>query len=95
MQKSGQDLRPGEKEMIHHLLLSYANIAELGRMGKLVHHIHTGDTRPVQQSVRCIPPQHQGEVRKLLSEMLERGIIKPSMSNEPMGNTNCLSVKED
>ena len=80
VQKSGQDLCPDEKEMFHHLLLSYGYIfasstADLGRTDKLVHHIHTGDARPVGQPVHHIPPQRRGEVRKLQSEMLEKGVI--------------------
>ena len=59
--------------MFHHLLLSYADVfasstADLGRMDKLVHHIHTGDAMPVQQPVHRIPPQCRGELSKLLSE---------------------------
>ena len=77
VQRSGQDLSPEEKEMFHHLLLSYADVfacstADLGRTDKLVHNIHTGDTRPVRQPVRRIPPQRRGEVNKLLNEMLQR-----------------------
>ena len=84
--------------MFHHLLLSYADIfasftADLGRMDKLVHHIHTGDAMLVQQPVHRIPPQCRGEVSKLLSEMLERGVIEPSTS--PWASPIVLVQKKD
>ena len=98
VQKSGQDLSPDEKEMFHHLLLSYADVfacstADLGRMDKLVHHIHTGVARPVRQPVHRIPPQHRGEVHKLLNEMLEREVIEPSTS--PWASPIVLVQKKD
>ena len=83
-EESGPDLSPGEKEMFFHLL-SYADViadstADLGRMDKLQHRTHTGDAPSVRQPIRRIPPQRRDEVRTLLQEMLERGVVEPSTS---------------
>ena len=97
-EQSGQDLGPGEKDLFYHLLLSYADViasstADLGKTDRLRHSIHTGDAGPVRQAVRRVPPQRREEVRKLLSEMLERGVVEPSTS--PWASPIVLVRKKD
>ena len=46
----------------------------------LQHEIHTGDASPTCQQFRRLCPQKRQEMRNLLSEMLERDVIKPSCS---------------
>ena len=85
VERAGPDLSPGEKDMFFHLLLSYSDViasstADLGRTDRLQHSIHTGDAPPIRQSVRRVPPQRREEVRKLLDDMLEGGVVEPSTS---------------
>ena len=85
VQDSGAALSPGERDVFYELLLSYIDVmawsnTELGRTGQLQHQIHTGDAHPIRQPVRRIPPHRREEVRKLLDDMLGRGIIEPSAS---------------
>ena len=98
VEQSGQELSLGEKEIFYQLLLSYADVfaistADLGKTDKLQHHIDTGNASPVRQSVRRVPPQRRDEVRNLLSEMLERGIVEPSTS--PWASPIVLVRKKD
>ena len=84
-EQSGRNLGPGEKDLLYYLLLSHADIiasstADLGRTDRLRHNIHTGGVAPVRQPVRRVPPHRREEVRKLLNEMLERGVVEPSAS---------------
>ena len=97
-EQSGRDLGPGEKDLFYHLLLSYADViasstADLGRTDRLRHSIHTGGVAPVWQPVRRVPPHRREEVRKLLNEMLERGVVEPSAS--PWASPIVLVRKKD
>ena len=81
-----------------YVLLSYADViasstADLGKTDRLRHSIHTGDASPVRQPVHRVPPQRRKEVRKLLSEMLERGVVEPSTS--PWASPIVLVRKKD
>ena len=74
-----------EREKFFLLLLEYADVFalcndELGRTNVLQHEIHTGDASPIRQQFRRVCPQKRQEMRNLLSEMLERDVIKPSCS---------------
>ena len=79
------ELTQAEKEVFLELLLNYADLlasstADLGKTNKLRHRIHTGSAPPVRQPVHRILPHQREEVRKLLDEMLEHGIVEPSSS---------------
>ena len=63
----------------HNRILAWST-TDLERTDKLQHHIHTGDARPVRQSVRCIAPHRRDEVRQLLDDMLKRKVIELSSS---------------
>ena len=74
-----------EREKLFLLLLEYADVFalcndELGRTNVLQHEIHTGGTSPIRQQFRRVCPQNRQEMRNVLSEMLERDVIKPSCS---------------
>ena len=78
-------LESEEQEKLFLLLLEYVDVFalcndELGRTNVLQHEIHTGDTSPIRQQFRRVCPQKRQEMRNLLSEMLERDVIKPSCS---------------
>ena len=95
---SSVELTDGEKDIFYHLLLAYPDIlassdSDLGRTGKLQHRIDTGDAQPVRQQVRRISPHRREEVKQLLSQMLERGVIEPSCS--PWASPVVLVQKKD
>ena len=79
----GSGLTPGEKEMFYNLLVTYADVmahstSDLGRMNELsitlaweMHHQY-GGLFPASRFI--------AKVCQLLSQMLERGVVKPSSS---------------
>ena len=87
-----------EREKLFLLLLEYADVLalcndELGRTNVLQHEIHTGDASPIRQQFRRVCPQKRQEMRNLLSEMLEKDVIKPSCS--PWASPVVLVKKKD
>ena len=91
-------IESGEQESLFALLLEYADVFALcndglGRTNVLQHQIHTGDYSPIRQHFRRVCPQKRQEIRNLLSEMLEKDIIKPSCS--PWASPVVLVKKKD
>ena len=85
VQECGAGLSPGERDIFYDLLLTYADVmasstSDLGRTGRLHHHIDTGSSPPIRQPVRRISPHRREEVKELLSQMLVRGVVEPSSS---------------
>ena len=98
VEQSGAHLSPGEKDHFFQLLLEYGDVlafstSDLGRTSKLRHHINTGQAPPIRQPVRRVPPHRRGEVRELLDQMLDKGVIEPSAS--PWASPIVLVQKKD
>ena len=96
--KCSPGLSEGEQNQFYQLLLSYSDIfadtgSDVGRTNKLKHTIFTGDTQPIRQPARCVPPHRKAEVSKLLQEMLEKDIIE--RSNSPWASPVVLVRKKD
>eukprot|EP00057_Strongylocentrotus_purpuratus_P010055 XP_011664529.1 PREDICTED: transposon Ty3-I Gag-Pol polyprotein [Strongylocentrotus purpuratus] len=53
---------------------------DLGNCKVIPHQIRTSDGPPIRLPYRRIPPNHMPELKALLQEMLEKGIIKQSCS---------------
>lgn len=53
---------------------------KLGRTNKLIHHIDTGDARPIKQRQYLLSPYMLGHLNRELDKMLELGVVEPSMS---------------
>ena len=70
-----------------------SSTADLGRMNRARHRIDTGTVQPIRQSVRHISPIHREEVKALLDQMLERGVVEPSSS--PWASPIVLVCKKD
>ena len=92
------ELSQGEKDVFYNLLLTYADVlasssSDLGRTDRLRHRIDTGSSSPVRQPVRRISPGRREEVKGLLNQMLERGVIEPSSS--PWASPVVLVQKKD
>ena len=84
-QSSCIELEPGERQLFYELLLRHVDVlasstTDLGRTNKMRHNIETGDSPPIRQGDRRLPPHRRDEVRRLLSQMLEGGVIEPSSS---------------
>ena len=92
------ELEPQQKEVFYQLLVSYADViaespTDLGQTDCLQHSIDTGDTPPIRQPVRRLPPQRRSEVQQLLQDMLQSGVIEPSRS--PWASPIVLVKKKD
>ncbi len=98
VENAGKDLTPHQRSQLYNLLLGYSDVfagssADLGRTGKLKHHIDTGTSAPIRQHPRRVPPARREEVSKLLKEMKDRDVIQPSTS--PWASPVVLVRKKD
>ena len=98
LERAGPGLTPCEKQSFSRLLNTYADIfakstADLGRTNVIRHSIHTGDAAPIRQPVRRVSPHCRQEIRTLLNEMLERGVVEYSTS--PWASPVVLVRKKD
>ena len=80
-----KELGGGEKEKLFSLLLMYLHVfagpgEQLGCTNRIRHSIRTADAPPIRQAVRCIPPLRRKKEQDLLGNMLQKDIIKPSIS---------------
>ena len=83
--KVGTHLSNPEQTKFYNLLLDYSDIfatngSDIGRTNALKHIIKTGDSKPIHQPARRLPPNQRDKVNKLLQEIQERDIIQPSSS---------------
>ena len=73
-----------KKKELSNLLIKYidifANSSDFGRTGKIRHSIDTGSSAPIHQPVRRVPPVKREVKQKLLDNILEKKVIKPSTS---------------
>ena len=96
--KVGDPISAVEKEHLFTLLCEYADVfsfssTDLGRTSILRHHINTGDEAPVHLPPRRVPQARREEVRRLLREMLESGVVEPS--DGPWSSPVVLAQKKD
>lgn len=67
--------------------------SELGYTEVVQHHVNTGDHTPVKQQFRRIPFVHCDIVEKMVQDMTEQGVIRPSIS--PWASPVVLVPKKD
>ena len=95
---AGDQLDQNEKEMLFSLLMEYKDVfsfrsSDLGHTSLLHHRINTGSKGPIQCPPRRIPQARREDVRRLLREMLDNGIVEPSEG--PWSSPIVLAKKED
>lgn len=96
--KVGTHLSEAELTEFYNLLLDYSDIfaindSDIDRTNGLKHNIKTGESKPIRQPARRLPPHQRDKVNKLLQEMQERDIIQPSSS--PWASPIVLAQKKD
>jgi len=69
------------------------NENDLGRTNIIMHHIDTGDARPVRQPLRRYPPAHLEAISEHVDNMLKQGTIEPGSS--PWASNVVLVRKKD
>ena len=94
----GERLTPEEKTKFNSLLRKYAGVFsqhdfDLGYSNAVKHTIHTGDTPPIRQRYRSLPPSQHQEVRRHIQELLGAGIIRES--NSPWASPIVVVKKRD
>jgi hypothetical protein len=67
--------------------------SELGYTEVVQHHVNTGDHTPVKQQFRRIPSVHHDIIEKMVQDMTEQGVIRPSIS--PWASPVVLVPKKD
>ena len=93
---SSKDLPESQRKTLRDLLREYSSIfarhsADFGRTHLLKHDIDTGNEPPVKQRPRRFPRQSADELKRQITGMAEKNIIRPSMSSWA---SNALLVKK-
>ena len=93
---SSKDLTEPQRITLRNLLREYSSIfaqhsADFGRTRILKHDIDTGDEPPVKQRPRRFPRQSTEELKRQITGMAEKKIIRPSTSSWA---SNALLVKK-
>ena len=83
---SSKDLTEPQRITLRNLLREYSSIfaqhsADFGRTRILKHDIDTGDEPPVKQRPRRFPRQSTEELKRQITGMAEKKIIRPSTSS--------------
>ena len=74
-----------EERILKQFLWKYRNVfslssMDIGTFKGIKHTINTGNSPPVRQTLRRHNPVTRAEMKQLVDEMLEAGVIRPSMS---------------
>ena len=88
-----EEIRQLKKLVCENADLFALDNSELGHTDVVQHHVDTGAHRPIKQPVRRVPFVYRQTIAKLVKEMEETGIIKPSSS--PWASPVVLVPKKD
>ena len=85
VQKCGNELSEDQQTQLYNLLLLFSDVfasnsADFGRTDIIQHEINTGDTGPIRQPPRRIPPHFREEAHDMLQKMLDSDVITKSKS---------------
>lgn len=81
--RARHDLTAEQVERVDDVLALFKALnrdGQTGRTNKLVHHIDTGDAKPIKQRQYLLSPYMLGHLNKELDKMLELGVVEPSES---------------
>ena len=72
------------RDELAQLVLRYQDVfaldeTELGTTGVVKHEINTGNTQPIKQYVRRMPHALRAKVQELVSDMLAKNVIRPTL----------------
>ena len=89
-----------EKEVLFAVLLEYNDVfslheSDMGRTSLTKHKIDTGDSPPVHCPSHRIPRARKAEVRKMLHDMLDKGVILNHPSDSHWSSPIVLAKKKD
>ncbi|KAK7925039.1 hypothetical protein WMY93_007349 [Mugilogobius chulae] len=81
----GDGLTEDEQRRLNQLLHRWRNVFSMheedyGRTGAVKHQIPTGDANPIRERFRPVPPTLYKEIRSLLKDMLDGGVVRESCS---------------
>ena len=98
LEKGESALLPSEREKLKEMLMDYHTVFSLetnerGETDLIQFEINTGDSSPTKQPTRYIPHAARQEVARLLKEMQEANMIRPSKS--PWASPVVLVKKKD
>ena len=84
-ERSTEHLSPSEQEILKGVSLEFEGVFardefDLGNFTDIVHHIDTGDAKPIKQKMRRTPMNFIHEENAHLNKMLSAGVIQPSIS---------------
>jgi len=82
-----------EAILMKHADVFSQNENDLGKTDIIMHHIDTGDARPVRQPLRRFPPAHVEAISQHVDNMLKQGTIEPASS--PWASNVVLVKKKD
>ncbi|KAF6216167.1 hypothetical protein GE061_000506 [Apolygus lucorum] len=91
-------LKVEERRIVEELLREFSDVfakngADIGSIKGCTHMIDVGESSPIRQTPRRIPPHRLEEVEKLVEEMEANGVIEPSLS--PWASPIVLVKKKD
>ena len=96
--RATEGLDVDQKATVHDLLVEFdevfaASPGDMGHTSLTRHRIDTGDTPPIRQPVRRLPPAKQAEADAAVHKMLQSGDIE--LSNSPWSSPVVLVKKKD
>nr|XP_054592228.1 uncharacterized protein LOC129157094 [Nothobranchius furzeri] len=82
---SGQNLTSQQQDRLQALLHKWKKAfaddeEDFGQTDLVQHRIHTGDAPPIKERYRPLPPSMYQEIKLLLTDMLEKGVVRESCS---------------
>ena len=92
------DLLPNQRHPLYNVLQEKSgvfgsSIPDLSNIPLVKHYVDTGNAKPIKQRVYHASHHHRQEIEKQVKEMLQNGIIEPSVS--PWASPVVLVTKAD
>ena len=99
VRQSEEHLTDSQRKQLLQLLECYSDVFanckdDFGRTNRIQHQIPTGESAPIRQPVRRVPPAKRSETRELLQGMLEKDVIQPSIFCVDYRKVNSVTRKD-